>query len=204
MLAGGPVVANTGDVMLDALQHFRSIARDRSSLLERLDLTPGGYAALTIHRAENTADAAALERVLAPVAELAESLPVIFPVHPRTRQLLESGGARFASLPGLRLCDPLPYLDFIELEANAKAILTDSGGVQKEAFFLSVPCLTLRRETEWVETVEAGWNKVVGQQPVDLAAELDEFLDRAPAKSDAFGRGDAGLRIARLTETLFA
>jgi UDP-N-acetylglucosamine 2-epimerase len=200
-----PLVVNVGDVMLDALLHFRNIAENNSDILDRLQLSAGAYAVLTIHRAHNTSDIDSLCRLLAPVLELSVTLPIVFPAHPRTRRLLEAADEwdRLATAPGLILSEPLGYLDFLQLEANARAVLTDSGGVQKEAFFLGIPCLTLRDETEWRETVDAGRNRVVGTRPGDLAAELARVLDRAPASPDAFGRGDAGNRIANLIEAIF-
>ena len=155
-----------GDVMHEALMHAVALARERSDVLNRLSVVPGEYALATIHRAENTDDPMRLARLMTALQEVARDMPVLFPVHPRTRGRLPA----LADSAPLRLLEPLGYLDMVRLEADAAVILTDSGGIQKEAYWLRVPCVTLREETEWVETVEQGWNVVAGADPALIAS----------------------------------
>jgi UDP-GlcNAc3NAcA epimerase len=152
-------VHQVGDVMYDAALLFGEIAARESTILCDLGLTPKEYLLATVHRAENADDPARLQDIMAAFEELARTQTVIFPVHPRTRVKLVG----LTSPPsGLRLVEPVSFLDMVQLEKHARCILTDSGGVQKEAYFHGVPCVTLRDQTEWVETVKAGWNQVVG------------------------------------------
>ncbi len=150
-------VHKVGDVMYDATLHAQRIAAERSLILATLGLALGSYAVATVHRAENTDDPAALARVMAWLSEQARERPVVLPLHPRTREALKR--ARL-SPAGIRLIDPVGYLDMTELVRNAAAVFTDSGGLQKEAYFHRVPCVTLRSATEWVETVASGWNRL--------------------------------------------
>jgi UDP-GlcNAc3NAcA epimerase len=179
-----------GDVMADVSLAFREIAVERSAILADLGLEPGGYLVVTAHRAGNVDDPARLERLVA----LLEALPppVVFPVHPRTRARLEAAGL-LDRLDGVSLVPPLGYLDFLELGRHARAILTDSGGVQKEAYLLGVPCVTLRDTTEWVETVNAGWNVLVD---LDREAAL-AALERTPPpeRPELYGGGRAAERV---------
>jgi UDP-N-acetylglucosamine 2-epimerase len=150
-----------GDVMEEALRYYLPIARERSTILKRLQLEPKSYYLVTVHRAENTDSKQNLESILQALVQLDH--PVVFPVHPRTRKMIERFGlARFLNAEGIRYLDPVGYLEMLVLEQNALTVLTDSGGVQKEAYWLGVPCVTLRKETEWVETVAEGWNVLVG------------------------------------------
>jgi UDP-GlcNAc3NAcA epimerase len=150
-------VHDVGDVMYDATLFAGSMARERSTILTRLGLRPKGYAVATLHRAENTDDAAALARSIAYLAAEAERRVVVFPFHPRTRAAVARANL---SLGALRVTAPLGYLDMHRLLQDAELVLTDSGGLQKEAYFHRVPCVTLRDETEWVETIEHGWNRL--------------------------------------------
>lgn len=180
----------TGDVMLDALLHNRPIAESRSTALRRLGLRPGGYALVTIHRAANTDDPARLANLVAALNQAPE--PVVFPVHPRTRAALNRQGARFGAQ--VTLIEPVGYWDMLALEAGARLIATDSGGVQREAYFLGKPCLTLRDETEWAETVAAGWNVLAGNEPAHIRQLWRDF--RPPAdRPPIFGDGTAARRI---------
>lgn len=163
-----------GDVMFDTTVAAVARARSRSQILTRLGLKPKGYAAATIHRAENTDDPDRFSRIIGWLEAAAESLPIIMPVHPRTRKLLDQRGA---ILPNVRLIEPLGYLDMSWLAHNASAIYTDSGGLQKEAYFHRVPCVTLRDETEWVETVEAGWNRLWTSDAYKPRAEIADYGD---------------------------
>jgi UDP-GlcNAc3NAcA epimerase len=178
-------VHHVGDVMHDATIAAAERARERSAILAEHALPTRGYAVATIHRAENTDDPARFARVLAWLETAAKERPVVMPVHPRTRKLIE---ARGWAPPGLMLLPPVGYLDMAMLLANAAAVFTDSGGLQKEAYFHRVPCVTLRDETEWVETVEAGWNRL-WTQPVREAPRRD---------IPEYGAGDAAARIASL------
>ena len=153
-----------GDVMEEALRYYLPIARTRSAILDQLQLEAKSYYLVTVHRAENTDSKQNLESILQALVQL--DRPVVFPLHPRTRKMIERFGlGRFLNAEGIRYLDPVGYLEMLALEENALAILTDSGGVQKEAYWLGVPCVTLRKETEWVETVKAGWNAVAGCEP---------------------------------------
>lgn len=147
-----------GDVMYDAAIAFGRIAEKRSTIIQDLDIVPGKYLLSTVHRAENTDDPVRLNSILTAFQSLAKDWTIVFPVHPRTRRKLLELTTTFNS----HIIDPVSYLDMVQLEKNAYCILTDSGGVQKEAYFHQVPCITLRNETEWVETVQCGWNQVSG------------------------------------------
>ena len=150
--------------MIDALFRSRERAAE-STVLDRLGVAPGAYAALTLHRPSNVDTPEALDRVLGAIERIQREIPVVFPVHPRTRQQLERAGARRPAMPGLVMAAPLPYLDFVQLMANARCVLTDSGGIQEETTALGVPCLTLRENTERPITVTRGTNRVVGLDP---------------------------------------
>ena len=184
-----------GDVMADALVFATERARSRSTVLARLELRKRGYLLVTVHRAENTDDASRLGNILRALDALEE--PVIFPVHPRTRKAIEAMVR--PSVSHIRLIDPVGYLDMVTLERSARAILTDSGGVQKEAYWLGVPCVTLRYETEWVETVQAGWNVLVG---ADVDGILRAVHDHAPPgpPSPLYGDGRVADRCVRALE----
>jgi UDP-N-acetylglucosamine 2-epimerase (non-hydrolysing)/UDP-GlcNAc3NAcA epimerase len=182
-----------GDVMADVSLAFRDIADERSSILDDLGVEPSGYLVVTAHRAGNVDDPERLARL----AELVAALPgpVVFPVHPRTRVRLEAAGLD-DELGDVRLTPPLGYLDFLKLARHARAILTDSGGVQKEAYLHGVPCVTLRDTTEWVETVEAGWNVLVDlDRDAALAA-----LERTPPEErpEFYGGGHASERVCEV------
>jgi UDP-GlcNAc3NAcA epimerase len=182
-----------GDVMYDVAL----AARDPGRTVDRWGVTPGNYILATIHRAENTDDPARLAAVFGGLAEIARRVPVVLPLHPRTRAVLKRDGA--AGAAGVHLTDPVGYLDMACLERHARLVVTDSGGVQKEAFFHRVPCVTLRDETEWVELVELGWNRLV--PPTTPAAVRDGILAalgdaaRQEPPADMYGGGHAAGRI---------
>ena len=186
-----------GDVMYDAMIFNRPIAYRNSNILESLGLSQGGYGLVTVHRAANTDDPARLGQIVNILNHAPE--PVVFPAHPRTRKALTHLGAAFA--PHVFVIDPVSYFDMIVLEDNARLIATDSGGVQREAYFLSKPCLTLRDETEWTETVTAGWNRLM---PLDLDTVMDAWKNFTPPAEQPpiFGEGKAGEKIARLIEEI--
>jgi UDP-N-acetylglucosamine 2-epimerase (non-hydrolysing) len=167
-----------GNVMIDTLLACRRRC-EGSAVLEELGLAPGGYAVLTLHRPANVDDPAVFGHLLGAIGRVQRELPVVFPVHPRTRKALEATGAR--ALPGLKLTEPLGYLDFLKLLSHARLVLTDSGGIQEETTVLGVPCLTLRNNTERPITVEQGTNRLVGLDPVRIVAEALAALAAPPA-----------------------
>jgi UDP-N-acetylglucosamine 2-epimerase (non-hydrolysing)/UDP-GlcNAc3NAcA epimerase len=180
-----------GDVMVDVARDLQPRARLRRDVLDELGLGPGAYVLATAHRAGNVDDPARLARLV----ELLEDVdgPVVLPLHPRTRARLDAAGLRGRLERAVRLSPPLGYLDFTALLCNARAVLTDSGGVQKEAYLAGVRCVTLRDETEWVETVAAGWNTLVG---LDAAAARAALAAPAPAeRPELYGDGRAGERV---------
>jgi UDP-N-acetylglucosamine 2-epimerase len=189
-------VHQVGDVMLDANLRLAPLARDRSRALEEAGVEARAYLLLTLHRQANV-EPAALGRVTAGLARLDE--PVVFPAHPRTRIALEENG--LALPPHVRLLPPAGYLDFAALASQARVVLTDSGGVQKEAYWYRVPCVTLRDSTEWIETVATGWNRLAGSDPDRLVAAVAEAVPQA-AHPALYGEGDASDRIADLLATI--
>jgi UDP-GlcNAc3NAcA epimerase len=187
-ITGG--VLMVGDVMLDAFRENLEVARRTTGILAELGLSKGGYQLLTVHRAENVDRPDLLRSLLRGVTE--SELRVVFPVHPRTRAALAAGGIEPG--PNVTLIDPVGYLDMLVLEENADAIVTDSGGVQKEAYFAGRPCITLRERTEWIETVAAGWNVLVGTDPQAIAAAMRGFRPQGP-RPELFGDGNAARRV---------
>jgi UDP-N-acetylglucosamine 2-epimerase (non-hydrolysing) len=192
-----------GNVMVDSLLRFKDRAMSGSGVLSRHGLAPGGYAVLTLHRPTNVDDPSAFGAILGALEVVAHDLVVVYPVHPRSRRMLESAGLsrRAAALAGLILADPMGYLDFVALEASAKFVMTDSGGVQEETTVLGVPCLTLRPNTERPVTVTEGTNRVVGTDPAAIveaarAAAAGVRARRLPELWD----GRAAERIADLLE----
>jgi UDP-N-acetylglucosamine 2-epimerase (non-hydrolysing) len=192
-------VRQTGDVMYDALLAIRGRARERSTVTDELGLADGEYVLATVHRAHNTDDPA---RLAAIVSALEETDEVVFPAHPRTVEALRTHGLHERASASTTLVDPVGYVDFVRLLDGARAVATDSGGVQKEAFYLDTPCVTLRDETEWVETVEAGYNALVGAEEGAIRRAL-----AAPAtpdeKPDLYGDGDAAAAVRDALEDAF-
>ena len=193
----------SGDVMADVALRFGPLAERRSRALQRFGLERGGYLVATAHRAGNVDDPGALARLAELLRVAAERHgPLVFPVHPRTRERLDRAGLLrgLDSAPGIRLCESLGYLDFACLLRSARAALTDSGGLQKEAYLAGVPCVTMRESTEWVETVESGWNRLVGLDAGAALRALDELASRRAGgeRPDAsvYGDGEAGARVA--------
>ncbi len=195
-------VHNIGDVMYDVALFYRERSRSQSKCIEKLKLQEGNFALATCHRAENTDNPARLESIATALGDIAESIPVVLPLHPRTRKLLVDHGL-IAKLRKVKITEPLPFLDMIALEQAAKLILTDSGGVQKEAFFYGIPCVTLRDETEWVETVALGANQLVGASTAAIREAFERILNEESTtiKSNPYGEGNAAHKIvALLTE----
>ncbi|USZ71475.1 non-hydrolyzing UDP-N-acetylglucosamine 2-epimerase [Natronosalvus halobius] len=192
-------VRNVGDVMYDSLLWAHEKASKQSTILEDLNLINTDYLLATVHRPRNTDNRDRLGAILSPLIE--DRRPVVFPAHPRTREQLSHYDLLKKAKDELILVDPLGYLDFVKLQAKANVIVTDSGGVQKEAFFLSTPCITLREETEWPETVEARGNILVGANS-ELIREA--LLDPPYPESDAqpYGDGAAASKIVQALEDL--
>jgi len=190
-------VFRTGDVMVDAAGLFGELSESRSDILGKLGLRPRAFVLCTIHRPSNTDDRSALESLIGALVQSGET--VVFPVHPRTRKQMNDFGllAGIEAHKAIRLIDPVSYLDMISLEKNARLICTDSGGVQKEAYIYRVPCVTLRNETEWIETVEDGWNILTGP---DSGRILDALRHFHPVHETRllFGDGTASRTICDL------
>ena len=191
-ITGG--VHQVGDVMLDASRMFAPAAAERPGPAA-LGLEPGGYLLVTVHRAAATDTPEALDALVAVLTAIEE--PAVFPVHPRTRHRLQADGRwdRLAAHAPLRLSPPVGYLDFTALLLGARAVVTDSGGVQKEAYFHGVPCVTLRETTEWVETVQGGFNTLTGMDPRRVRAALAD-LAMPDERPPYYGDGAAAERIA--------
>jgi UDP-GlcNAc3NAcA epimerase len=193
-------VFNVGDVMYDAFLAFRDLAEKKSKILIELGLTPGRYGLATVHRQENTDDFRRLDNIFRAFHKLAsQDCPILIPVHPRTEKALKRRKTSFAQNPFVRRIPPVDYLDMIALECGARAILTDSGGIQKEAFFAQVPCVTLRDETEWPETVESGWNELSGARTETIVKCFSAALRSGRRKKSNpkphYGDGKAGQKI---------
>lgn len=190
-----------GDVMYDvALHHGQRVDAD-TGLMARLGLSPKKYVLATVHRAENTDHADRLGAIVDALIETANLLPVVWPLHPRTKAVLQKMGQLDRLASKVHLTEPLGYLDMVQLEKFAALIVTDSGGVQKEAFFYQVPCVTLRDETEWVELVEAGWNRLA--PPVDthlINKTIEAALGSRGRHVSPYGQGDAAIRIVNELE----
>jgi UDP-GlcNAc3NAcA epimerase len=186
-------VHRVGDVMYDALLHNLEMARNRSQIQKNIKLKKGGYALATIHRAANTDDKERMASILSALGEL--SSPVVFPIHPRTRKMMQEWGVSASS--NVLIIEPVGHFDMLALQESANCILTDSGGVQKEAYLLGVRCITLREETEWVETVSAGWNQLAG---VDQSRIVDLFENWFPhgEREPLYGDGHAAAQICEI------
>jgi len=180
----------TGDIMYDAVLFNRKLAKQQSSILEKLQLAPGTFGLVTVHRASNTDEKGRLENLLQAFNDVAANeLPLVFPIHPRTAHALKSQYADWSAHPRLHLVEPLGYLDILSLLDSAKMALTDSGGLQKEAFFLGCPCITLREETEWVETVEAGGNMLTGTDPEKILGAVSHWQRYESGGTTGFSQG---------------
>jgi len=180
-----------GDTMYDAILQFSKIAQQQSTILQDLELTPQEYLLATVHRPYNTDVPENLVNIISAFLELGE--PVVFPVHPRTRKALDID---IPADKNLRLIEPIGYLDMLMLEQNARVMMTDSGGMQKEAYFFAVPCITLRPETEWVETVEIGWNMLVGADKQQIVETVRDFV-KPELHPLLYGDGEASNLIVK-------
>ena len=187
-----------GDVMAEALAFGAERSKEKSRALERLNLSPGHYLLATLHRAENTDNETRLKNILRALSQSSE--PIVLPLHPRTRKKIEDLDGVFDREGFARkvvVIDPVGYLDNLQLMQSAKLILTDSGGMQKEAYWLGVPCVTLRDETEWVETVEHGWNTLVGDNEEKILNAIRTFRP-VRSRPELYGDRKAAARIAAL------
>ncbi len=182
--------ALTGDLMYEGVLLGRNIARERSRILETLGIRRGTYGIATVHRSENTEDPVRLRAILDALNEIAvDNFPLVFPAHPRTRKLLLGEKVGWRPESNLRIVEPVGYFDMLHLLSNARVILTDSGGLQKEAFFVGCPCVTLRDETEWNETVIGGGNILVGSDPARIMAAVGAWQERYPSGGADFSEG---------------
>jgi len=185
----------TGDVMYDCALNFEALAEKYCDPLAKFALERKKYILMTCHRAENTDDKLRLSQIVSAVNHIAEDHTVLYTMHPRTASFIEKYGLEFSDK--VNVVPPVGYLDMLVLEKNAEMILTDSGGIQKEAFFFNVPCVTMRDETEWVETVELGWNLLTGASEESITASVANFADNRPFKTDQqpYGNGNAAGKI---------
>ncbi len=182
-----------GDVMVDALLYNRKVAEEKSRVIEELGLERGKYLVITVHRPSNTDSRENMSNIIDALAEIGET--VVFPVHPRTKKYLKGYGLDIPE--NVRLVEPLGYLDMLKLMTGARKILTDSGGMQKEAYMLGVPCITLRENTEWVETLEGGWNVLVGADKNKIMGAAHKFAP-IDAQKNVFGISGASGKITRI------
>ncbi len=194
-----PIVINAGDVMYDALLMSLEIAEKKSVILSRLKLNPKEYYLVTIHRAENTDDKNRLKNIMLALLEISKGKPVVFPVHPRTKKTLEKLHVSQGASNRLHMIEPISYFDMLMLLKNAEKILTDSGGIQKEAYIFGIPCITMRNNTEWIETVESGWNVIVGANKKRIVeATLKSLPIQDINSQELFGNGKTAKKIINL------
>ncbi|MGC4026173.1 MAG: UDP-N-acetylglucosamine 2-epimerase (non-hydrolyzing) [Mesorhizobium sp.] len=186
-------IIQVGDVMYDAALMFAEKALARASILKTLDLSPRAYILATVHRAENTDKPKRLKNIVSALEKMTEIIPVVLPLHPRTAQKMKAFNIAFHHV---KVIPPAGYLDMISLESNAAVVATDSGGVQKEAFFYKVPCVTLRDETEWVELVDLGWNRLTSPDRGDIADVIRCAIGSIGVDAQPYGDGSASQAIA--------
>jgi UDP-GlcNAc3NAcA epimerase len=191
-------VVRTGDVMLDAAKMFGQKAMSQSMILQRLGLKEKGFALCTLHRAENVDSREVLKWLVEGLGQVAKTLPIILPIHPRTRARLKEFELIDQLPPEITIVDPVGYLDILKLESTASLILTDSGGMQKEAFFQQVPCVTLRSETEWIELLPGGHNRLARPMTESISEKAEDALSADPDWSvDLYGDGHSSETIAQ-------
>ncbi|SEA11090.1 UDP-GlcNAc3NAcA epimerase [Desulfuromusa kysingii] len=194
----GETCLNVGDVMYDAALLYGEQAKNQSSVLKKLELKAGSYVLATVHRAENTDDLSRLSVILKSFGAISQHQQVVWPIHPRTRKVIDKNNLHFLLGEGVRLIDPVSYLDMVMLECSASLIATDSGGVQKEAFFYSVPCVTLRDETEWEELIKLGWNRLAPPLDVEeVTTALMMAIGTQGKDFNPYGDGKAAEKIIR-------
>lgn len=186
-------VHNVGDVMYDAVLHYSEMAERKSNILKTLGIQTRQYVLVTVHRPSNTDDSDNLKNIMAALNDLKET--VVFPTHPRVRKAMEQ--LKIQTKSHVLLTEPVRYLDMLMLEKNARIILTDSGGVQKEAYYFGVPCITLREETEWLETVSDGWNVLVGADTRAIIEQIHKFQPKT-MRTQSFGDGHASKGLVEI------
>lgn len=192
-------VYNVGDIMLDATLYFGGVSDKKSNMLEQLGLKQKEYYFTTIHRAENTDNKDILKDIFLSLAEISKTKTIVLPLHPRTKKEIQNNKEVLEIVSkedNIKIIDPLGYLDTLALEKNAKMIITDSGGIQKEAYFHKVPCITLREETEWVETVEADSNIICGHDVYKIANAINHNFSMKPISE--YGNGDTSKKIIEI------
>lgn len=183
-------IYNVGDVMFDSIIKYKELAKKQSCIIEKLNYSNKGYILATIHRAENTNSINRLSNIIEALNESDED--IILPLHPRTKKYIENYGIIIGD--NIKVIEPIGYLDMIQLEANSKKIITDSGGMQKEAYFMKKICITIRDETEWIETVESGWNIIVGANKYKILEAITNTIS-GKKHTQLFGDGKAALKI---------
>lgn len=188
----GEKVVNVGDVMFDVAKRFSAISKERSIVLKSLNLNPFNFQLLTLHRKENVDNPIILQRVLSVIGDI--NFPTVFLVHPRTAKMLSEFQIKIPKM--LRLIAPVGYLDMLQLIQSCRFVLTDSGGLQKEAYFLGRQCITLRDETEWTELVDAGVNVLTGTDPSQIASAIEGVKTNSNVIAGIYGDGDAAKKIA--------
>ena len=194
-------VYNVGDVMYDVAKHFHGEAAKNVDILKRLGLTDNQFALATCHRAENTDNRDKLARIFEALGKISKEIPVVLPLHPRTKKMIEDYRLETV-LKSLVSIGPVSYLEMIALENASRFILTDSGGLQKEAFFFGIPCITLREETEWKETVDHGMNVLCGADTGKIVLESQKLLNSSPSAEEApYGNGDSATKILKFLMT---
>ena len=202
------IVKNVGDVMYDSILYYSKLAEKKSTILKDLcfagaapnsELKTPSYYLATLHRAENTDNLKRLKSILRALNEIGENIPVVLPLHPRTKKMMRVYRL-FSEFNNIKFIEPISYLDMLALEKNAKAILTDSGGVQKEAYWFNVPCFTLREETEWVETIKKNCNVLVGADGKRIVSEVKKLKLRRNKRgaTENYGDGKAGEKIVKI------
>lgn len=192
-------VYDVGDVMMDAVLYNKTLAEKKSTILEDLQVTPKHFLLATVHRPSNTDSLENLSSIVEALCNTKED--VVFPIHPRTEKYLKHYGLWERLNQNLIVSPPIGYLDMLKLIGNARKVLTDSGGVQKESYMLGVPCITMRENTEWIETIESGWNMLVGANYEKITDAILNF-EVSKFKNDIFGKGDASEKICQiLTES---
>ncbi len=201
-----PVILNVGDVMYDMVRiTIRQIEKkgNTKEVLKQFGVVAKQYCLATIHRAENTNDVSALREILSAMAHIASKIPVVLPLHPRTKAIIERENIALPS--GVSIIAPLGYADMILLQKNASVVCTDSGGMQKEAFLLQTPCITMREQTEWIETLHDGWNVLTGASASAIIAAYNNAQILEPdTQKQPFGDGFAGEKITQAIGTFIA
>ena len=193
-------IYNVGDVMLDSVIYYRELAK-RSVKLTQFGLVDKSYVLCTLHRQENTDSKERLSNIIDALRQIARDIQVVMPLHPRTKAKFREQFS-VKSLKDLNILEPVPYLQMQRLQMSARAILTDSGGVQKEAYFHKVPCITLRDETEWMETVDESWNKLVGADPKKIIEATLNITPPSVIQKPLYGDGKAADQILQALSEL--